>query len=128
MQPCDESIARSTHMETVKFFIVRSFICTCYLPVSFIRPWTVGSGPLQSMLGMLIMDVFNKVQFPRLHSCRWIRPEKEFIRDLKKPSCMAPKVVSHKTDRLLEMITYVMTDLEGRFPVWSDKTQSISIL
>ena len=84
MQPCDESIARSTHIETVKFFIVRSFIYTCYLPVSFIRPWTVGSGPLQSMLGMLIMDVFNKVQFPRLHSCRWIRPEKEFIRDLKK--------------------------------------------
>ena len=55
----------------------------CYLPVSFIRPWTVGSGPLQSILGMLIMDVFNKVQFPRLHSCRWIRPEKEFIRNLK---------------------------------------------
>ena len=74
------------------------------------------------------MDVFNKVQFPRLHSCRWTRPEKEFIRDLKKPSWMAPKVVSHKTDRLLEMITYVMTELEGRFPVWPDKTQSISIL
>ena len=41
---------------------------------------------------------------------------------------MAPKVVSHKTDRLLEMITYVTTELEGRFPVWPDKTQSISIL
>lgn len=41
---------------------------------------------------------------------------------------MAPKVVSHKTDRLLEMIIYVMTELEGRFPVWPDKTQSISIL
>ena len=41
---------------------------------------------------------------------------------------MAPKVVSHKTDRLLEMIIYVMTELEGQFPVWPDKTQSISIL
>ena len=69
------------------------------------------------------MDVFNKVQFPRLHSCRWIRPEKEFIRNLKKPSYMAPKVVSHKTDRLPEMIIYVMTELEGQFPVWLDKTQ-----
>ena len=54
--------------------------------------------------------------------------KKNSLETWKKPSCMAPKVVSHKTDWLLEMITYVTTELEGRFPVWPDKTQSISIL